>query len=95
MPDPVITTEPRRYVALDGRTEVEAVQLWHGNEQAVAEWCGGQLRQTDPNDAPWLQLPRGGSPFHGEWVVHCGGGLYDIVPPGVFRTLYRAVSTDA
>lgn len=63
--------------------QIEAVQVGPHNEAAVAEWCGGEIHATPPEqglkryikvDVPGAKSKRQTMAFHGDWVLSNGIG---------------------
>lgn len=62
---------------------VDAVQVGPHNEAAAAEWCGGEIHATPPEqglkryiqvDIPGAKSKRQTMAFHGDWILSNGRG---------------------
>lgn len=63
--------------------KIDAVQVGPHNEAAAAEWCGGEIHATPPEqglkryikvDVPGAKSKRQTMAFHGDWILSNGKG---------------------
>lgn len=63
--------------------KIDVVQVGPENEAAVAEWCGGEIHATPPEqglkryikvDVPGAKNKRQTMAFHGDWILSNGKG---------------------
>ncbi len=75
--------------------EIEARRFVHGDFQAVAKWCGGQVIRGVNKRVAWVEIPTLEGTMRGDvgdYIIRGVQGEFYPCKPDIFEATYEAVN---